>query len=793
MFPRLPEIYNHYGEDESGGSGADTNFGEKEGHDTAAVAKSRAVVKGCTWILAAAGVMFAVSMLAYLGSTTELQGRNRPRPFPSEVDWNGIKYNEVSLVDSKGKNRNGLSYSESYALHRVECWQRSIPIPPPSPARKTGVGTLIFFIHGNSGSYKQATQLACAVLQRCGINPEFYSLDFAEQANIHRGRLLEQQAAFAVDVVRSLRRKRDRDKLQQPVGFYVRDSKVVAQQQQHGVVTNVWLIGHSMGGVVAQLASTMMSGTSSSVNGIITLNTPHRQPPIFLDEPMLHVYTTLWKSFRKSEALQGQMRVLPRVVSITSGALDLQVESQLTDLARGSNAARQQHSATIHTDDSKVCGQMFSHNDVVRDYCVVDLVARIIANESLECRNNSDTMNLATLPRSGVLTISWWAERSVMRHTLPVAVVSLYTAVILASFRPLVLYLLVSARCAPFHPHHHCHFHILNYESAMLFKARAVGVVFLTVLIGVSSQLLLVQFRCCMLPQSDWCALPWIADDLVCTPTNGWSHLLSLFLAAVGPAVVGSWAGVAAYQLLRLLLLLSTSWWKVMWSFYCYLAGHGRVRRSGLVCWNYIPVIGYLAAVVLCWLLSVQLCQRALVWLCITLLLLPMRMLSSEKVTAVARNRAIKDVRALVAAYALLHVLHIHPFFVLRNAWLSDTDDKDATMIYAWSRVVEITLHALLLAHVVCPVLPHHLFPRRRGSHHVWTTLTHRNPLRVAVVAASLLLLCSLMVMASVPVESFRVAWVLLLGFPACVLLHMGIPHAAAAVSIFGDAMGAML
>ncbi|BEI91730.1 uncharacterized protein CcaverHIS019_0405500 [Cutaneotrichosporon cavernicola] len=92
--------------------------------------------------------------------------------------------------------------------------------------------------------------------------------------------------------------------------------------------TKVTLLGHSMGGIVARLATTLAQPTMwqpSPVDVIITMSTPHLQPPAPLDHEMERVYGEI-NSVTYSDPA-------PLLVSICGGASDIQIVSDACALS----------------------------------------------------------------------------------------------------------------------------------------------------------------------------------------------------------------------------------------------------------------------------------------------------------------------------------------------------------------------------------------------------------------------------------------------------------------------------
>lgn len=86
--------------------------------------------------------------------------------------------------------------------------------------------------------------------------------------------------------------------------------------------THVTLLGHSMGGIVARLAATMAD--LGTIDAIITMSTPHSQPPVALQAGMQSLYGKINVA---RAATQTQDRLGPLLVSICGGQSDTQIIS----------------------------------------------------------------------------------------------------------------------------------------------------------------------------------------------------------------------------------------------------------------------------------------------------------------------------------------------------------------------------------------------------------------------------------------------------------------------------------
>ncbi|RNE98143.1 GPI inositol deacylase 2 [Trypanosoma rangeli] len=534
-----------------------------EGHSGVA-ARALKMVKTFAWLTALAAIIFAVSMFFFLLASKEMFNKCRPKRIPLSAGNYWFQYEQRPLLTEDANGRNEEKSFPPYELHRISCvWEIQPVVPDARTSATKSRRSLVFFVHGNAGSYTDPSRLRCAMSREANFEVELYAFDFLHQVNIHRGKLIQQQAAFVAQTLESMLRraalKRLTDYTVLQGAELLKNASTLAKQD--GAIS-VWVVGHSMGGVVARLAVEMLrrSGSSVFIEGIITLNSPHRYPPIFLDDPMLRVYETLWRSQDRNAALNMSRHLSPRLYSVSSGALDLQVEPWLTNLIEPDHEPSS--STMLRTGDPNFCGRTLSHTEALRDQCVVEFITGIIANRSagvVPTQTDATTMNpLVSIEDSVTL---WWAQRSVKSHTLPAFLLSFYTVLVLSVIHPTVSRLMLNGSCSSasrtfgFSWGHHL---------VMLLRIFTMGgVVIAALLVSIIGHLVLVQLRCCLFPWSEMCSLPWVADDLACSTTTDWGHLPLLLIAWLGPALLGSWMGVVAYYLLRRWLQLSLRMWTV--------------------------------------------------------------------------------------------------------------------------------------------------------------------------------------------------------------------------------------
>ncbi|SCU64605.1 GPI inositol deacylase 2 [Trypanosoma equiperdum] len=719
----------------------------------------------------AAALLYALSVVRLGLQIRDYANNNRFRVFPDSVAWHPLSYRRLFLQNPKwGDERSNRGSSPPYSFFEVscpDCYSTYAPTQEKPPE------VIIFFAHGNAGSYMQAHRLGILFLQEQKIKGRLYTFDFSEQANAHRGALLHHQADFVADTIITLYEDRKNETHNPPF---------------------IWLIGHSMGGVVVRMALSTLSDSQvfPLIAGVITLNSPNRQMPVFLDLPMWRLYKTLWDPVQKNVLANDRNGYRnPRILSLTSGPLDLMVQSKHTRLS-DSIGCNNGSCIDVTTEHPKVCGKTFSHDDIMRDYCVVEFwTSAVIRNSlvrgdgispesrNLKLRNWSLPEGIndpAPPPHSFSDAFSWWAEASYTHVGLTVLVAFSYGSFVLSAIHPLLLRLLLNLRVLS-----HC---CADWSWKSLFTSSHTAVVMVTPIMGIVGHLLLVQIPCCLLPAMEGCKSPWIADTLVCKPTFDPLMLVWCAFAASGPALKGIWMGIIAYRLLQLLLRGSkfgwTKFWLVTHRACIYLRLPRWVRRSPTRSddncdepWNrIIPVTVFGVVVFLCGvLLPLRICDRALVWLCLTIVLLPLSA-SYQTATFDSSDGRREEAYMLVSAYALLHLIHLHPFFAWRNALRSATFD-DATVVDFTSRAVEVLLLVLILSYVMWP-----LYHEQRFCEQL-----HRDKLsslakalaspwiqRLSPHLCILLVLIPLVWMISVPVASFRIVWVLLYAFP-CFLL----------------------
>jgi pimeloyl-ACP methyl ester carboxylesterase len=371
-----------------------------------------------------------------------------------------------------------LAALDGYGVERTEClWSMVFDPAAATTTSVTPTGSIppihlhLFFLHGNAGSHRQGEYWSCAVQHASnllGVTVSTYSFRWAEQANVHRGRLLQLQANYVTDVVEAVVR-------------------AATSPNRSRVPHRVWLVAHSMGGVVARLAAQLLD-SSVDFGGILTFNSPHRFPPLLLDAPMASVYraltvaeqaapridrhkdtptadelhvglssavfTQVCGSSTEAACLRHRRRQsrLPHLISITSGEMDLQIEPATVHPSPWPNL---RYAMTfVNTLDHTICTRSSSHDGVLLDPCAVTYGALQLLSASVK-NDNEDTAQVESrdltdfakvragaqlpLPPGIVSRVSLLGQLLWQQHMWPWAVVALYGYVLLGGLWPQVV------------------------------------------------------------------------------------------------------------------------------------------------------------------------------------------------------------------------------------------------------------------------------------------------------------------------------------------------------------------
>lgn len=138
------------------------------------------------------------------------------------------------------------------------------------PLKMRMTGAPVIFVPGNAGSYKQVRSLASVALRKArehpdaGIHLDYYTIDYDEELSAAYGGYMYHQQSFLKHCIRTI------------AALYGQTSPIV-------------LIGHSMGGKLAQSVLTDTE-IGQHINAIISISTPLDQPVLNLDAHLDQFY-----------------------------------------------------------------------------------------------------------------------------------------------------------------------------------------------------------------------------------------------------------------------------------------------------------------------------------------------------------------------------------------------------------------------------------------------------------------------------------------------------------------------
>lgn len=222
--------------------------------------------------------LFYVAYIGFFNPKLEPDFCSEPKVTSNFIEVNRLQNERYKLFMFVGDYGRGCSL----------CFQQPIKSKVP-----------ILFIHGNKGDYTQVRTLGHHILnssRNLDSKPDVYSVDLMEEFSAFHPDILLRQASYVVDIINHLSKAYN---------------------------SPVLILGHSMGGVVARLASMQESYKKDSVNTIITFATPHLASPFPLSVEMQKLYKKMndfWKLNPPKTA----------VFSLSPGTLDTQVSSTLT-------------------------------------------------------------------------------------------------------------------------------------------------------------------------------------------------------------------------------------------------------------------------------------------------------------------------------------------------------------------------------------------------------------------------------------------------------------------------------
>eukprot|EP01105_Mastigella_eilhardi_P005527 TRINITY_DN1721_c0_g2_i1.p1 TRINITY_DN1721_c0_g2~~TRINITY_DN1721_c0_g2_i1.p1 ORF type:complete len:681 (+),score=93.43 TRINITY_DN1721_c0_g2_i1:28-2043(+) len=246
---------------------------------------------GCRWWTAAVCAACVCSSALLCALVWERHVAH-PAPNRCAMTYMHPNYARVPLPQAAGEGR--------YALY---AYREGGAAPP-------GLGGVpVLFIPGNAGSYKQVRSIASEAARSMKSRHadsrhmpyfDFFTIDFdgGEHSALDAG-VLQRQARFVNTCVGAL--------------------LALERNYSGGVI----VVAHSMGGVLARAVVTLDNYVPGSVSVVITLNTPHRAPPLISQWSMISFYDQLhsyWSTHDTSNIT---------VVSIGGGYSDTLVHSRL--------------------------------------------------------------------------------------------------------------------------------------------------------------------------------------------------------------------------------------------------------------------------------------------------------------------------------------------------------------------------------------------------------------------------------------------------------------------------------
>ncbi|ALC49896.1 CG3160 [Drosophila busckii] len=198
---------------------------------------------------------------------------------------------------------------------------------PLDPRKERMTGAPVIFVPGNAGSYKQVRSLASVALRKArehtdGIHLDYYTVDFDEELSAFYGGYMYQQQSFLKHCIRTI------------LSIY------------KGKASSIVLIGHSMGG---KLAQSMLTDPEMSqyINTIISISTPIDQPVLNLDVILNQFYVETQDKLRstrtatqptvKTNLCQSQHQKSPSEQSMDSQDLSAVLDNVLLISTGGGN------------------------------------------------------------------------------------------------------------------------------------------------------------------------------------------------------------------------------------------------------------------------------------------------------------------------------------------------------------------------------------------------------------------------------------------------------------------------
>ncbi|KAJ2997933.1 GPI inositol deacylase [Globomyces sp. JEL0801] len=184
-------------------------------------------------------------------------------------------------------------------------------------------GVPILFLPGNAGNYKQIRSFG-AVAYRLWIwrNQQVPPLDIYASTTLLQINVRDELGAFNADALS------DQAYFANEAIKYILD---IYKQRNTSQITQVLVIGHSMGGIVARHLFTLPNYTPHSILNIITLSSPHKEPPINFYRSMMSFYSDLNGFWRDEHRVNGILENVT-IVAIAGGTRDVVLDSSLTQI-----------------------------------------------------------------------------------------------------------------------------------------------------------------------------------------------------------------------------------------------------------------------------------------------------------------------------------------------------------------------------------------------------------------------------------------------------------------------------
>ncbi|KAI8897693.1 PGAP1-like protein-domain-containing protein [Globomyces pollinis-pini] len=241
-------------------------------------------------------LLLGVSIWSFLnyGKDLKLCDGNYIRPFYQNQNLTlNSPMNEARLLDKR------------YTLYRMK------------EDNKEFYGVPILFLPGNAGNYKQIRSFGAVayrlwIWRNQQVPPlDIYAMETRDELGAFNADALSDQAYFANEAIKYI------------LNIY--------KQRNTSQITQVLVIGHSMGGIVARHLFTLPNYTPHSILNIITLSSPHKEPPINFYRSMMSFYSDLNGFWRDEHRVNGILENVT-IVAIAGGTRDVVLDSSLTQI-----------------------------------------------------------------------------------------------------------------------------------------------------------------------------------------------------------------------------------------------------------------------------------------------------------------------------------------------------------------------------------------------------------------------------------------------------------------------------